>query len=113
MNQIEHFNYYEDKNIQTIQLPFYEDFMSAIIILLSKGVDINKYINSFSLPNNEYNKITKGLKYSKVHIYLPKFELEFGQNLNRILIDLGMYEAFNRDLADFTGLRKEGRKIIY
>ena len=112
MDLIEHFNYYEDKNVQAIQLPFYEDFMSAIIILPSKGVDINKYINSLSLQNNEYNKITERLKYSKIHIQLPKFELEFNENLNQILIDLGMYEAFNEDLADFTGLRKEGRLFI-
>ena len=68
MDQIEHFSYYEDKNVQAIQLPFIKDYMSAIIILPSMGVDINKYINSLSLPNNEYNKITERLKYSKIHI---------------------------------------------
>ena len=82
MDQIEHFNYYGDKNVQAIELPFNKDSMSAIIILPSKGTDINKYINSLSLSNNEYNRIIEGLKYSKVHLQLPKFELKFEQNLN-------------------------------
>ena len=112
MDQIGHFNYYEDKNVQAIELYFKEDFMSAIIILPSKGTDINKYINTLSLPNNEYNQIIEGLQYAKVHIQIPKFELEFDQSLNQILMDLGMYNAFNLVKADFTSLRKEGNLYI-
>ena len=73
MRQISHFNYYEDKNVQAIELRFKRDFMSAIIILPSEGIDINKYINTLSLPNNEYNQIIQGLKYSKVDIQLRNF----------------------------------------
>ena len=112
MDQIEHFSYYEDKNVQAIQLPFIKDYMSAIIILPSKGININKYIDTLYIQNNEYNKIIEGLKYSKVHIQLPKFELEFEENLNQILIDLGMYEAFDEGLADFTGMREKGEFYI-
>ena len=112
MDQIEHFSYYEDKNVQAIQLPFIKDYMSAIIILPSKGININKYIDTLYIQNNEYNKIIEGLKYSKVHIQLPKFELEFEENLNQILIDLGMYEAFDEGLADFTGMREKGGLYI-
>ena len=64
------------------------------------------------MQKNEYNKIIEGLKYSKVHLQLPKFELEFEQNLNQILIDLGMYEAFDKELADFTGMREKGELYI-
>ena len=112
MDQIDHFKYYEDKKVQAIELFFKEDFMSAIIILPSEGTDINKYINTLSLPNDEYNQIIEGFQYNKVHIQLPKFELEFNQTLNQILIDLGMYNAFSPDEADFTSLRKEGNLYI-
>ena len=109
---LEHFNYYEDKKVQAIELHFKKDYMSALIILPSEGTDINKFINSLSLTNDEYNKIIEGLQYAKVHLQLPKFELEFEQNLNQILIDLGMYEAFDKDLADFTGMREKGELYI-
>ena len=107
MTQIDYFRYYEDKKVKAIELRFIKDYMSAIIILPSKEIDINKYIDTLSISNDEYSKIINGLNYAKVHLQLPKFELEFSQNLNQILIDLGMYNAFSPDDANFTGLRQE------
>ena len=107
MRQISYFNYYEDKKVQAIELQFKQDYMSAIIILPSEGTDINKYINTLSISNSEYNQIIQGLKASKVDIQLPKFELDFKEMLNEILKDLGMYEAFSPGDADFTAIRKE------
>ena len=78
--------------------------MSAIIILPAKGTDINEYIDTLSISNKEYNKIIKGLNYAKVNLELPKFELEFEDNLKDVLISLGMYNAFDENNADFTGL---------
>ena len=112
MRQISHFNYYEDKQVQAIELKFKKDSMSSIIILPSEGIDINKYINTLSISNKEYNQIIQGLTYSKVDIQLPKFELEFNQKLNEILKDLGMYDAFVPSDADFTAIKKEGDLYI-
>ena len=112
MSQIEHFLYYEDKKVQAIQLRFQKDFMSALIILPSSGNDINKYINTLATSKDEYKKIIEGLKMAKVNIQLPKFEVNFSENLNQILSDLGMYNAFSPLDADFTGLRKEGGLAI-
>ena len=107
MKKIDHFKYYEDKKVQAIELRFVDDFMSAIIILPAEGNDINKYINSLSISNDEYEKIMNGLSTVKVNLELPKFELEFGEKLNKILMDLGMYNAFDPFNADFSGIEKE------
>ena len=112
MTQIKHFTYYEDKRCQAIQLGFKKDYMSAIIILPTEGTDINKFINSLAISNEEYNKIIDGLNYVKVHLQLPKFELEFKEKLNDILKDLGMYNAFNPKDADFTGIKEGGEIFI-
>ena len=112
MDQIDHFRYYGDKTVKAIELRFKRDFMSAIIILPANGTDINKYITTLSNNNDEYNQLISKLKYSKVHLQLPKFEINFSENLNEILMNLGMYNAFNSDVADFTGLRKEGNIYI-
>jgi hypothetical protein len=74
MNQIEYFNYYEDKKVQAIQLDYEDDYMSALIILPSEGTDINNYINSISNSNDEFKTIIDGLKFAKVNLKLPKFE---------------------------------------
>ena len=112
MSQIDYFNYYEDKKVQAIELRFKEDYMSAIIILPSEEIDINNYIDTLSISNDEYSNIINGLQFAKVHVQLPKFELEMKETLNGILSDLGMYEAFDPDNADFTGLRTEGELFI-
>ena len=112
MIQIDHFKYYEDKKVQAIELRFIEDYMSAIIILPAEGTDINKYIDTLSISSDEYDKIIDGLNHVKVHIQPPKFELEFNENLNQVLKDLGMYEAFDENNADFTGLREEGKLFV-
>ena len=54
MDQISHFNYYEDKKLQAIELPFKKDYMSAFIILPNEETDINNYIDTLYL-NEEYN----------------------------------------------------------
>ena len=112
MTQFESFRYYEDKKVQAIELQFKKDYMSAIIILPAEGTDINKYINTLSNSNEEYSKIINGLDYAKVHLQLPKFELTFSDELNQILIDLGMYNAFSSKDADFSGLKEEGGLYI-
>jgi serpin B len=112
MVQIDHFRYYEDKKVQAIELRFIEDYMSAIIILPAEGNDINKYIDTLSISSEEYTKIIKGLNRAKVYIQLPKFELQFKEQLNEVLTDLGMEKAFNPIAADFTGLREEGELFV-
>ena len=112
MSQIEYFPYYEDKKVQAIKLRFSHDYMSAIIIFPAEGTDINKYINTLSNSSDEYNKIIEGFKTTQVHLQLPKFEVKFSEELNQILMDLGMNNAFDSGYADFTGLRKEGGLFI-
>ena len=112
MKQTEHFQYYEDENVKAISLRFKKDYMSAIIILPTKGIDINEYIETLANSEEEYSKIIDGLKSVKVRLQLPKFEVDFSETLNEVLKDLGMTEAFNSLTADFTGIRKQGNLFI-
>ena len=112
MDQIAHFNYYEDKKVQIIELRFKEDAMSAIIILPNEKMDINTYISYLPMAQNEITTVLGQLKRLKVHLQLPKFEVDFSEQLNQILIDIGMYDAFSPNYADFSGLREEGGLFI-
>ena len=111
MNQISRFNYYQDSQIQAIELPYKKDGMSAIIILPKENVDINKYITSLASEENSLNQLIPKLKYSKVNLELPKFELRFESSLKEVLKDMGMEEAFS-DYADFSGLREKNNLKI-
>ena len=85
-----------------------QDFMSAIIILPSENTDINKYIEKKLCKESNLNDIIKKLEYAKVHLELPKFELEFGEVLNDIIKKLGMKKIFNGLEADLSGLYGNG-----
>ena len=99
----ERFNYYEDKEIQIVELPYTKDSMSAIIILPNKDTNINDFINE--LDDEKLQKLLKRMYKEIVKLSLPKFELEFSGLLNDVLKKMGMDEPFNQVAADFTGMK--------
>ena len=106
MIQEDSFNYYEDKEVKIIELPFEEDFMSAIIILPSENIEINLFIEKSNL-----NQLIHKLDYAKVHLELPKFELDFSENLNEVMKKLGMERIFDYEKANLSGLC-EGKNLF-
>ena len=53
----DYFNYYEDKEMQIIELPYTKDSMSAIIILPNEDIEINDYISD--LNDDKLQKLMK------------------------------------------------------
>ena len=106
MSQLTHFKYYEDNQIQAVELPYKKDKISALVILPRKNVDINKYILSLDTEKDSLSNIVSNLKSHKVSLELPKFELEFSSSLKEVLQNMGMEKAFTNN-ADFSGLRKD------
>ena len=86
--------------------------MSAIIILPSEKTDINKYIENKLNQNSNLNDIINNLEYAKVHLELPKFELEFSELLNDVMKKLGMKKIFISGEADLSGLYKNGDLFV-
>ncbi len=105
MSQTENFNYYEDKNVQVIELPYKNDSMSAIVILPNDKTDLNTYLKSFN--DNVLNTLLAGLTSTRVKLKLPKFEIEFKNKFKDILMRLGMVQAFGNG-ADFSGIKCSG-----
>ena len=104
MLQIDNFRYFSNKEIQTIELPFQKDFMSAIIILPSEKIEINSFIKNNLAKKNYLTDIINKLDYAKVHLELPKFEVTFEETLNHVIKKLGMKKIFNSLEADLSGL---------
>ena len=101
----EYFGYYEDNEMQVVELPYTKDSMSAVIILPSEEIDINEMIAK--LDDDKIQKIVKRLGNQIVDLKMPKFELEFSSLLNDVLQKMGMKEAFDEVFADLTGMRDE------
>ena len=103
MHITNNFDYFEDDNIQAIQLNYNKDNLKAFIILPKKEKDINNYIKD--LTKEKYEEIIKGLTNIKVALSLPKFEIKYEDELKDVLISMGMKEAFGA--ADFSVMKKE------
>ena len=106
------YSYFENKTIQAISLNYQDDNLEALIILPKNDCDINKYIKNFN--QEEYNHITNNLSNQKIALHLPKFEMKFEAELNKVLEQLGMQLAFKEN-ADFSSMIKleNGEKNIF
>ena len=98
-------NYYENENIQMIELPYEDENLSMIIILPKK----EKYSSSLDYMKKEkldYTKLINKLTLtSDVHLYLPKFKLEYKDSLVNAFKKMKMKLAFS-DNAEFPNLNE-------
>lgn len=93
----EHYNYFENENLQAIELAYKGNNISMIVIL-PKNSDIN-------LNNQIYSKIISGLKKEQIKLHIPKFEFESAFKLKDPLSEMGMAEPFSSS-ANFSGISK-------
>ena len=111
MYKLSFFNYFENSDVQAVEIPYKKDKMSAIIILPNKKLDINTWINEISNDQNNLYSIINELSIQRVELELPKFELEYEVELKETLKNLGMFNAFS-DNANFDGLSQEEKLKI-
>ena len=101
MYAIETYNYGKDKNAQILELPYKGDDISMYIILPSKN-NIEEFENNLTL--GYYNELKDNLNSDEVKILLPKFTFEARAELNEPLQDMGIVDAFDSGMADFSGI---------
>ena len=106
MNKVEHFSYFKDSNLQAIELNFKKDYMSALILLPNSNVNINDFIGILDKDNEYIYTIIDNLKYSKVNIEMPKFEINYKESLKNIFMDMGVKLPFDNK-ADFSNIRSQ------
>jgi serpin B len=105
MQMTDDFQYYEDKEVQLVKLPYKKDSMFAIIILPNENKNINEFISE--LNDEKLQRLLKKMSREKVRLELPKFELEFSSSLNSVLKKIGMNDAFNGNTANLNGIGKK------
>ena len=103
-------SYYTDDEITAISMDLKEyDNQQMEFIAIMPNKDLSNYIENFD--ENTLKKITDNLtlasktKYG-LDIYVPKFSFEYDLDLEKDLKQLGITDAFNPDLADFTNMSR-------
>lgn len=99
MEQYDDFNYFENKDLQSIILPYKGNSGLSMYVFLPK--DINKFIADFNAVN--WGKWISKYDLRPGTIILPKFKMEYETELKDVLVQLGISSAFT-DSADFSGI---------
>lgn len=101
------YSYLEDE-LATGFFKYYKGGKYAFVALLPKeGVSVAEYVASLSGENlqNMFGKATE----EKVYTAIPKFEMEYNMELSQVLADMGMINAFDVNMADFSKLGQDTR----
>ena len=93
--------YFQDQNLQAINLPYGEGQMSMYIFLPSNKSNLHTFMEGINTTNLDH-WITQ-FREQEITVNIPKFKMEYSiKELKDILTTLGMGIAFDEDRADFS-----------
>lgn len=101
MYSTEH-DYLQDENAQGF-IKYYADGKYAFAALLpDEGISVEEYIAS--LDGGRLHEILENPVYGDVYAAIPEYEMEFGVNMEKVLAQMGMEDAFDPEKADLSGI---------
>lgn len=102
--------YYENDEIQMIEIPYNFTKIRASIIL-PKNISLNQLINNTS--KNSFNSFKQKLNtVYEVKLSLPKFKFSFNLDMKESLLKMGMLKSFDSSLADFSKLTQNKTQLF-
>lgn len=109
MRQANPFNYYENEEMQAIDLPYKDNELSMIVMMPKEGASLDNFYQQLTFEH--WTNWVSQFNRQVVSITLPKFKMDYSTNLNDPLINLGMPSAFSSN-ADFSKMVKNGGVCI-
>ena len=104
MGQEMHIPYTQGDGYAAVSLPYSGETAAMDIIVPDAGRF--KEIES-ALTSDRFNEIIGNMAETTLMLNLPKFKFESPFNLSSALGQLGMIDAFDADLADFSGMTSQ------
>ncbi len=101
MHQKSNAGYYEDDEVQALEL-LYKGEKKSMIIVLPKETEGWRLVGRI-LTLDRLSLISQGMEVKEVEMAIPKFTYDSQFNLKETLVLLGMKEAFS-NYADFSGM---------
>ncbi len=107
MRQTESFGYVRNTGYQAVELLYDGSEISMVILLPDKGT-----FDTFekSLNAELISQASKDMRRERIELTMPSFEFEAQFKLGAMLQKMGMSDAFNPQLADFSGM--DGTKSL-
>ena len=101
MRQTESFGYARNTGYQAVELLYDGSEISMVILLPDKG---NFDPFEKSLNAELVSRISKDMRRNRIELIMPLFEFEAQFKLGAMLQKMGISDAFNPQLADFSGM---------
>ena len=113
MFRIGEYRYSAGENFEMVALPFgsAKKRFSLFVLLPYQGKTVEDIVNGLTGPS--FHAACKDLYETELHLFLPKFEVEYEAEMNQALIDQGMAHAFNSSKADFSRMVDHAAGNIY
>jgi serpin B len=102
MRRSGYYPYHEESAFQAVRLPYQGDRVSMYIFLPSKKSGLPAFLRT--LTSSQWGHWMWTFTPTEGMVGLPRFKFEHGINLNPILANLGMSEAFDPGRAQFDGM---------
>ncbi len=101
------FDYLERSNFQALKLPYGQaERISMILFLPNEDSDLAGFEQELNETN--WSEWMDLFEKKEGTVMLPKFKIEYEENLNQALSDLGMGVAFDAGKADFSKMAAKG-----
>jgi serine protease inhibitor len=110
MHQSSEYPYYENEDFQAVGLPYGDGHMSMYVFLPRQGSDIESFVKSLSEEN--WTAWMDSFQNKEGAITLPRFKVEYGKELNDVLINMGMGIAFDDYGANFSEMASGGEDLF-
>jgi len=104
MSQAGTFSYYEDRSLQAVVLP-YKGGVNMYVILPVQVTDAKQF--QPVLTADAWERRLARFAEGEGTVRLPRFKLDFDAQFDPALKALGMERVFDRNLAEFEGIRSE------
>ena len=102
MMHSEEYTYLED-DMATGFIKYYKDRRYAFVAMLPNvGVSVSQYVDS--LTGEHLRELLNNPQNVTVFASIPKFETEYGIEMSEVLQEMGMTDAFDWQVADFSRL---------
>jgi serpin B len=102
MHQIGTFKYAETGRAQVLELPYSGNELAMTVLLPKPDSSLAEL--EAAIRTDGIQAILEGLTPIKVDVKLPRFKFEAELSLNEYLQHLGMTDAFDDNMADFSGI---------
>ena len=105
------YKYLEDENA-TGFIKYYKERKYAFVALLpNEGVSVSDYLAT--LNGEKLAALIASPQSIEVKTYIPKFESEYNVQMSSVLSDMGMKDAFDYTVADFSRLGSSSEGNVY